>query len=260
MEEGVTENTIEVIEEATGPHISLRAEPLFDIGSFAVTNSLLVAVAVSLLLMFVAVAFHKKLKMIPGKIQSVVEIVFEGLIELMESVLSNRSRAEKYFPLVATIFVFILFSNWLGLLPGFGSIGIESHGSLIPLLRPPGADLNFTLAIAIIAVVAVNLFAIFAVGPKIHITKFLNFKSPIGFFVGILELISEFAKMVSFSFRLYGNIFAGEVLLVIVAFLVPYVAPLPFLFLEVFVGFIQAFVFAMLTIVFIAVATVEHEH
>jgi len=111
-----------------------------------------------------------------------------------------------------------------------------------------------------VAVVAVNLFAIFALGPKVHISKFFNFKSPIGFFVGILELISEFAKIVSFSFRLYGNVFAGEVLLVIVAFLIPYVAPLPFLFLEVFVGFIQAFVFAMLTLVFVAVATVEHEH
>ena len=105
-----------------------------------------------------------------------------------------------------------------------------------------------------------NLLAIIAIGARAHVSKFLNFKSPIDFFVGLLELISEFAKMVSFSFRLYGNIFAGEVLLVIVGFLVPYLAPLPFLFLEIFVGFIQAFVFAMLTLVFVAVATAEHGH
>lgn len=255
---GATES--ETTEHAAAPHISLKAEPLFHIGGFSVTNSFFVAVSVALLLALAAVAFHKRLKLVPGKIQSVIEIAFEGTIDLMEQVLGSTSKAEKYLPLVATIFFFILFSNWLGLVPGVGSIGIAEHGAIVPLLRPPGADLNFTLAIAIVAVVAVNLFAILALGARIHISKFLNFKSPIGFFVGILELISEFAKMVSFSFRLYGNIFAGEVLLVIVAFLVPYIAPLPFLFLEVFVGFIQAFVFAMLTLVFVAVATVEHEH
>jgi len=247
-------------EHAAGPHISLRAEPLFTIGTFSFTNSLFVAILVSVLLMAVAGIFHRKLKLIPGKIQSVVEIMFEGLLDLMESVLGSVSKAEKYFPVVATIFFFVLVSNWLGLLPGVGSIVLSNHGSVVPFLRPPGADLNFTLAIAVTAVLAVNIFAIIALGPKMHVSKFFNFKSPIGFFVGILELISEFAKMVSFSFRLYGNVFAGEVLLVIVAFLVPYIAPLPFLFLEVFVGFIQAFVFAMLTLVFVAVATVEHEH
>jgi F-type H+-transporting ATPase subunit a len=160
---------------------------------------------------------------------------------------------------VATIFLFVLVSNWIGLLPGVGSILInDGHGHQIPLLRAAAADLNFTLALGVLAVVVVNLIAIVTLGIRSHAGKFFNFSGPINFFVGILELVSEFAKIISFSFRLFGNIFAGEVLLVIVAFLVPYVAPLPFLFLEVFVGFIQAFVFAMLALVFIAVATTEH--
>jgi len=260
MAEELIQHSTEAIEHAASPHISLKAEPLLQAGGFVVTNSLFFAFVVSSALILISIFFHKKLRMIPGKIQGLIEIVFEGGIDLMKSVLGSRSKAEKYLPLVVTIFLFVLASNWLGLLPGVGSIVIESNGSFIPLLRPPGADLNFTLAIAIVAVVAVNLFAILTLGARIHISKFFNFKNPISFFVGILELISEFAKMVSFSFRLYGNIFAGEVLLIIVGFLLPYVAPLPFLFLEIFVGFIQAFVFAMLTLVFVAVATVEHEH
>lgn len=248
------------VEHAAGPHISLSAEPLFSIGSVSITNSLFVAVSVALLLMVLAAAFHRRLRLVPGMLQSVIEVIFEQLLSLMESVLGSRSKAEKYLPLVATIFIFILVSNWLGLLPGVGSIGLSGPAGFVPLLRPPGADLNFTLAIAVVAVLAVNLLAIIAIGARAHVSKFLNFKSPIDFFVGLLELISEFAKMVSFSFRLYGNIFAGEVLLVIVGFLVPYLAPLPFLFLEIFVGFIQAFVFAMLTLVFVAVATAEHGH
>jgi F-type H+-transporting ATPase subunit a len=175
----------------------------------------------------------------------------------MESVLGSRRHAEKYLPLVATIFLFILFSNWLGLLPGVGSFIIHEDGGRVPLLRSPASDLNFTLALAITAVLAVNVLGVAALGAAKHGKKFFNFSNPIAFFVGILELISEFARMISFSFRLFGNVFAGEVLLVIMAFLVPYLIPLPFLFLELFVGFIQAFIFAMLTLVFTAAAVAE---
>ena len=180
----------------------------------------------------------------------------------MDSVLGDRHKSEKYLPLVTTIFLFVLVSNWLGLLPGVGSIFVrvieDGHETSAPLFRAAAADLNFTLALGIIAVVSVNLIGILALGIRKHTGKFFDFSNPINFFVGILELISEFAKIVSFSFRLFGNIFAGEVLLTIVAFLVPYLIPLPFLFLETFVGFIQAFVFAMLALVFIAIATAEH--
>src|SRR5262249_23719736 len=146
----------------------------------------------------------------------------------------------------------VLFSNWLGLVPGVGSVTIGADA--IPLLRAPSSDLNFTLALALIAVTMVNIFGIAAMGFKERFSVFFNFQSPIKFFVGILELVSEFARIISFTFRLFGNVFAGEVLLAIMAFLVPYILPLPFLFLEIFVGFIQAFIFGMLTLVFVALA------
>jgi F-type H+-transporting ATPase subunit a len=129
----------------------------------------------------------------------------------------------------------------------------------VPFLRSAGSDLNVTLALGIVAMTLVNVSGVNALGVWIHVRKFFTFKNPIDFFVGILELLSEFAKIISFSFRLFGNVFAGEVLLVIVGSLAPYVAPVPFLLLEVFVGFIQALVFAMLTMVFISIA-VAHEH
>ncbi len=241
------------------PEISLKAEELFHIGLFPVTNSLLLAV-ITLLLISAAVFFiRRKFTLIPGKIQNILEAALEGLVGLMGSVLGSRKKSEKYLPLVATIFVFVLFSNWFGLLPGLGSLVLRNGEHATPILRSPSSDLNFTLALAIIAVIGSNLFGILALGFQTHNKKFINFQNPIAFFVGLLELISEFAKMVSFSFRLFGNIFAGEVLLLIIGFLVPYVVPLPFLFLEIFVGFIQAFIFAMLTLVFIAGAVVKHE-
>lgn len=244
-------------------HISLKAEELFTIWGMPFTNSLFLSLLVSGLLIVVAVSFRSRLKLVPGGFQNVSEALFEGILNFMDSVLGERRKTEKYLPLVATIFLFILFSNWFGLLPLVGSLGLntihEGEHEFIPLLRAPAADLNFTLALAVIAVITVNIFGVLAIGILPHLSKFFNFKGPIDFFIGILELISEVAKIISFSFRLFGNVFAGEVLLVIVGFLVPYLVPLPFLFLEVFVGFIQAFVFAMLALVFVAMATTEHE-
>jgi F-type H+-transporting ATPase subunit a len=195
--------------------------------------------------------------MVPGVVQNIAEAVLDGALGLMDSVLGDRKKSEKYLPIVFTIFLFVLCSNWLGLLPGVGSVVVRTGEGTVPLLRSPAADLNFTLALALLAVTFVNAIGIAAVGWKSRIKNFLNFDSPISFFVGILELISEFAKIISFSFRLFGNVFAGEVLLTIMAFLLPYVVPLPFMFLEIFVGFIQAFIFGMLTLVFIAGAISE---
>ena len=239
--------------------ISIKAEELFKIGNFAVTNSLVMTVMVSLLLIGVSLALSKKISLIPGKFQSVIEMAVEWFLGLMETTLGSRHAAEKYFPLVATIFLFIMASNLLGIFPGVGSLVVNNeHGSL-PLLRPPAADLNFTLAFAIISVVMTNVIGMMSVGVLPHVSKFINFKNPITFFIGILELVSEFAKIISLSFRLFGNVFAGEVLLTIVFFLAPYVIPLPFLFLELFVGLIQAFLFAMLTLVSITLHTATHE-
>ncbi len=242
--------------------IFLRAEEVFHIGSFAVTNTLVVSVFALVVLAGAGALLKRQLALTPGGLQNMVEVGYEVLLGLMDSVLGARHKSERYLPFVATIFVFILVSNWLGILPGVGSVGFfeEVHGNraFTPLLRSPASDLNFTLALAILTVVAVNVFGIAAIGIRAHASKFFNFSSPLAFFIGILELISEIARMISFAFRLFGNVFAGEVLLVVIAFLVPYLALVPFFFLEIFVGFIQAFVFAMLALVFIAIATVEH--
>ncbi len=255
----------ETAQEASPIHISLKAEEILHIGpatgGFPVTNSLLLGSFVLVFLGIIAISAHRRLKMIPGWFQSVFEMFLEAALDLMDTILGERSKSEKYLPLVATIFLFVLFSNWFGLVPGVGSILVHGPEETAPLFRSPSADLNFTLALGVIAVLAINILGAAAIGTARHASKFFNFKGPIDFFIGLIELVSEFARMISFSFRLFGNIFAGEVLLIIVGFLAPYVVPLPFLMLETFVGVIQALIFSMLTLVFIAIATVPHgEH
>ena len=241
--------------------ISLGAEKLFSFFGFPVTNALLLSFISLIVLLVLSFLIKTRLKLVPGKLQSFFELLLEQILKLMDTVLGSRHLSEKYLPLVATIFLFIVTSNWLGLFPGVGPLGLETEidgqHSFIPLFRAPAADLNFTIALAVIAVFGVNTFGFLALGFKRHAGKFFNFKNPVFSFAGILEFISEFVKIISFSFRLFGNVFAGEVLLIIVGFLVPYAVPLPFLFLEVFVGFIQAFIFSMLTLVFIAMAVSE---
>lgn len=242
--------------------ISLKAEEIIRLGSWPVTNAVLLSVVSLLVLVSFGLTIKKKISLIPGKIQSLFELLLEQILKLMDSVLGDRRLSEKYLPLVATIFLFIMTSNWLGLFPMVGPLGLnaehEGKPTFTPLLRSPASDLNFTVALAIIALFSINFLGILALGFKRHASKFFTFKNPILSFVGLLELLSEFVKIVSFSFRLFGNVFAGEVLLLIVGFLVPYFIPLPFLFLEIFVGFIQAFIFSMLTLVFIAMA-IRHE-
>lgn len=241
-------------------HISLHAEELFSVAGVPVTNSLVLSVIVLAAFAAAGLLLKRRLALVPSGVQNVAEATLEGAISLMDQVLGDRRKSEKYLPLVLTIFLFVLFSNWLGFMPGIGSIVVRHGEESVPLLRSPSADLNFTLALAVISVIATNAIGIGALGVIKHAKKFFNFHSPVGFFVGILELISEFVRVISFSFRLFGNIFAGEVLLVVAQFLIPYVLPVPFLLMEVFFGLIQAFIFAMLTLVFISVATEEHEH
>ena len=244
--------------------ISLKAQELFSVGGYNVTNSLLLTLVVSFVLISLSFVISRRVNIIPGKLQSVAEMGMESLLGLMESTLGSIEKAERYFPLVATIFIFILTSNILGIFPGVGSLMLEKGGGPggypVSLFRSPASDLNFTLAFAVISVLVTNIIGMMAVGAFKHIGKFLNFKDPISFFIGILELISEIAKIISLSFRLFGNVFAGEVLLTIIFSLAPYFVPLPFLILELFVGLIQAFIFAMITLVSIALHTAEYEH
>ena len=241
------------------PHISIHAENIFQIGGFPVTNAILLSALVFIFLIVITIILRRKLSLIPNTLQNIAEVILDGTLGVMDSVTLDRRKSEEYLPLTMTIFLFVLFSNWFGLLPGVGSIIVSHGGESVPFFRSPASDLNFTIALALISVTFVNVLGVAAVGIRSRLSVFFNFENPIKFFVGILELISEFAKIISFSFRLFGNVFAGEVLLTIIAFLVPYAAPLPFMFLEIFVGFIQAFVFGMLTLVFVSMASTKHE-
>lgn len=244
-------------------HISIIPETIFHIGPLSVTNTLLTAWLVLLVLVIGAIMFSQTLKRMPGRFQMTIEAVIEGLLDFFETVAGSREAARRFFPIVATIFIFVLLSNWAGIVPGVGSIGFrEVHNgeeSFAPLFRSVFSDLNMTLALALIAVSLSHVFGLATVGIKEHLGKFIMLKSPIAAFTGVLEIVSEFSKIVSLSFRLFGNIFAGEVLLTIMAFLIPYVVPVPFLGLELFVGFIQALIFATLAMVaFSSFTTVAH--
>lgn len=241
-------------------HISIAAEPLFNLGPLAVTNSLLTSWLVVLGVCLLAIYAGKNLKKIPSYFQLIVEIPVGGIYELAKSI--NGARAAVFFPFVFTAFIYIILSNWVGLIPGVGTIllNIGEHGAeKAPIFRAPTADINTTLALALLSVGLVQFYGLKTLKME-YIKKFFNFKNPILTFVGILELIGEMAKIVSFAFRLFGNIFAGEVLLIVTSFLVPFVVPTPFYGLELFVGFIQALVFCMLTLVFLNLATTHAEH
>jgi len=222
----------------------------------------------SAVIIITSLILGKNLRLVPKGFQNVIEYVLEALLNLINSVTQNREESKKFFPIVVTIFIFVILSNWIEIIPGLGTIGIfeQQQGKtvLVPFIRSSSSDLNVTLAIALISVFTTQFMGIAAIGAAKYAKKFFvsPFHKPyfIGTFVGLLEIISEIAKIISFSFRLFGNIFAGEVLLIVMLGLVPYIVPLPFLFLELFVGFIQALVFAMLTLVFLKIAVTETAH
>lgn len=244
-----------------GLHIALAPEILGYSGSFPITNTLVTTWVVVFVLAVIGVLVGQNVKMVPGKVQTFFESLFEYVLSYMEETLESRKLAQRYFPLITTIFIFILFSNWFGLLPGVASIGIEhgagEHTALTPFLYPASTDLNLTLALAIIVFFVIEIAGIMALGFLKYAGKFVNFKSPLAFAIGFIELFSELARLVSFSFRLFGNIFAGKVLLLVVIAFVPYVVPVPLMLFEIFVGFIQAAIFALLTLFFIKIAVTE---
>ena len=286
-------------------HIQLPAEPLHEeelFPGFKVTNTMLV----------------------PRGLQNFFEAIIEFFMELATSI-AGPEKARRFLPLSMTIFIFIVTANWMGILPGFGTIGriesaehVKHHakdkygddvdlstvklqifdvvggisvllpgsvgpesetdykkykdhshtevnedkkvGLLVPYLRSANTEVNTTLAIAIVAMVMIHFWGFRTLGVFGHAGKFLNFKGgPVALFVGILEIISEVARLISFTFRLFGNIFAGEVLLIAIAFLLPLIGIIPFLGLELFVGLIQALIFSILTLVFAALSTTGHD-
>lgn len=238
---------------ASAVHVVLKAEPIFHIGDFAVTNSLLLTWITMGILIAFAYFFGKSLKTVPGKLQAGIEFAFEGVINFMTETLGTRELALRFFPLIATIFLVVFVANELAFLPGVGSLMVGD----VPLLRAPAADLNFTLALAIISFFTIEVTGIVTLGLLKYGGKFVNFRSSVDFVVGIIELISNLGRLISFSFRLFGNVFAGEVMILVAIFFLPYVLPVPLMLFEVFVGLIQGVVFSMLTLFFIKLAIME---
>jgi len=261
---------VQTAHAAEGISVKLSPYVLGDVFGVPITATMLTTWLSMAILIVVAIFVKKNLKAIPSKLQNIFEMILGGFYEFVENTLESKSLAKKYFPVLMTIFLFLLAMNWTGLLPGVTSIGVfEGHGAethFIPFFYPPATDLNLTIAFALIAMFVIEFAGIVALGAWKYGGKFITFKGHgigdrlINFTVGIIELISELGRLVSFSFRLFGNIFAGKTLLTVALFFVPLFLPIPILAYEVFVGFIQAGVFAFLTLIFIKLAVAEPHH
>ena len=276
MEQTVSQHNTETIAHES----TLFAEPVTHIGSFVVTNALITSWIAVGIIIILSVLLRLNLKKVPGKLQGLFEIIIDGALGLVDQVTGDRKLSVKIFPYAISVFFFILVNNWLGILP-ISAIGLVEHGkegaSFIPFIRSGTADINTTLALGILAVFGANIFGIVSIGTWKTFNKYINLKAlisipskikheptvlivaPITFFVGVLEIIGEIAKVASLSFRLFGNVFAGEVLLLSMSLLVSYAVPIPFLFLEVLVGVIQALIFGMLTTVYFTIASQDHD-
>lgn len=240
-----------------GINVVLKAEQLGTLFGLPITNSLLLTWITMAILIVFAFFFGRSLKMVPGRLQAGIEWAFDGVVNYMAETLESESLARRFFPLIATIFLFIFIANELAFIPGVGSVLFNYQGAMEPLLRAPAADLNFTLALAIISFLTIEITGILTLGVLKYGGKFVNFKSPVDFAVGLIELISNLGRLVSFSFRLFGNVFAGEVMILVAGYFFAYLLPVPLMAFEVFVGLIQAVVFAMLTLFFIKLAIME---
>jgi len=241
--------------------VSFVSETIFSLGPINITNTILNTILVDAILITGAFYISKRLKKVPHLFQNAIEAIIETFYKLIESVAPNR--AEKIFPYVMSFFLFILIANWSGLIPGVGSVGVFEHHNeeekqFIPFFRPTTSELNTTLALALISAFATHMIAINTIGIKQYLGRFISL-NPLNLFIGILEIISEITKVVSLSFRLFGNILAGEVVLLTVSSIFAVLLPVPFLMLEIIVGLVQALVFAMLTMAFMAILSTPHE-
>ncbi len=262
------------------PAPELPAEVLFHVAGFPVTNSLIGAWITMLFLVGFSFVITRRMKLIPGRLQSAFEFLLGSLFDFCQRV-AGEENGRRFFPVVATIFLFVAFNAWLSLIPGFGSIEvINAEGHHVHLLRGANTDINMPLALALVSFVIVAYFGLkslkfgylkqfFNAGQVFHglahigrgrfrlglVTLFNGF---INIFIGFLEGLSVLIRIVSFTFRLFGNMTAGEILLLIAAFLIPWVFALPFYGLELLVGFVQALIFAGLTLVFLTLAVTRH--
>jgi F-type H+-transporting ATPase subunit a len=258
------------------PEVHLAPQPIFHLGGFAVTNTLLSAWLTTIVVVLLFVGGTRKMQVVPSRFQNVIEIFIEALYGFMAGVVGERF-ARSFFPVLGTIFIFVAFNAWIALLPIYPSVGFFEEGSghiTTHLLRSAGTDINMPLALAIISFVFVEAW-----GLKVHKVPYLReffrfggifngiikrkpgavFYGAIDAFVGLLELLSHFIRLLSFTFRLFGNMLAGEIVLFMVTFLVLFIAPLAFYFLEILVGGVQALIFTGLTLVFSLMAVAPHE-
>lgn len=248
---------------AEGVQIALPAAKLFELGPLPITNTMLMG-AVGVLVMLI-VLFYVRRNVLKGKhniLTGLVQWAVEGMYAQVFAIIPSKKVAKSIAPLALSIFFTVLFTYWISILPGVGeSITYNGH----PLLRGLPTDLNFTFALAIITIVAVQVYAVKSHGFFGNMGRYLvnPFKNPIGAFEGLLELVGEFSRLIALSLRLFGNAFAGEVLLAIIAMLSGWFAGLSlpfFMAFELFIGFIQAYVFFVLTCIFAALATASHGH
>jgi F-type H+-transporting ATPase subunit a len=257
------------------PNIVVPVEPIFG----PITSTLLLSVVDAILIFVIFYLFSRRKKVLPGRVQGALEWLVQSMLGLCQDV-AGKEKGRRFFPWVFAIFLYVLLGNLWEIIPGietFGTINHELPGCanatgffladknlsncITPWFRPPSTDLNFTLAIAVISVVVTQIYGWRMLGARAQIGRYISLREgPIGLFVGLLEAILELARIISFGFRLFGNLFAGDTLLLVISFLLPVVGPIPFYFLEIFVGFIQAFVFAMLTLIFLTLGTTSHGH
>jgi len=261
------------------PHPELPAEEVFHIFGFPITNSIIAAWVTIIVLVGFSYAVTRRMKLVPGRLQAAFEFLLGWLYDLCQSV-AGEENGRKFFPIVTTIFLFVGFNAWLGLLPGYGSIIAHTAGHEVHLLRPANTDINMPLAFALVAFVLVEYFGLRTLGVR-YLSKFFNvreffgglkqlftgkvkdglfgmFTGAITIFTGMLELLSEFIRIISLTFRLFGNMTAGEILLLVALFLIPWLFALPFYGLELLIGFIQAIIFGGLTLIFLTMAVASH--
>lgn len=235
--------------------LTLAAEKITQIGSFPITNTLLDTLLVDVLLIALVYYISKNAKLVPTKLQGVIEVVMEMIYGITESVAGKKTA--QIFPYFMTFFLVIILTNWSGLLPIITSVGFYEGHNFLPLFRSASTDLNFTLALALVSLVATHVMSITSLGIKEYLSRFFSF-NPFNLFIGLLELISEFTKIISFSFRLFGNIFVGEVMLGQLSAVFAFLLPIPLLAYELAIGLLQAVIFGMLTMAFMAILSTPH--
>ncbi len=236
--------------------VTFSSESIFHLGFLNVTNTVLDTLFVDAIILGTSFFIVKNLSSLPSLFQSGVELTIEWFYNLTESVAEKN--VTKIFPYFMTFFIFILIANWSGIIPGVGSIGFFEGKKLTPILRGATSDFNMTLALALISALATHIISVKTIGIRDYLSRYFSL-NPLNFFIGVLEIISEITKVISLSFRLFGNIFAGEIVLITVAGIFAFLFPIPFLMLEIIVGLVQALVFSMLTMVFMAILTTPHQ-